>query len=308
MKIRSNQLVQCCLALSATLLSLSSCKKDISANPVNQVVVNKSNEVPVTIPIGVALNGYSNATVDSVYVLYNGEQTLLRAEIPLNELPRIALTFQQENYANNSPISAYTLVDADGNTKGFISIIRFNARPVAIEYGFDGVFAKVLEQREWADLDNDGWHTGGLFEDRGGSTNNTIDINSLPDEIKNYMANTYPDETISKALKTREDATIVLTNNIGSIATIFNSGLAFQQHIEMSSSNYQMDQIEKTNIPAEVLSKISYAFPNYVFEAANRMSENGTNMGSLFLINANNTHYAITTDINGNILFHKVIF
>jgi len=307
MKSQINHFIQYCFVISASLVSLSSCKKDFSATPANQVTITKSSLVTVTTPLGVALNGFANAGVDSVYVVYNGEQTLLRAEIPVSELPRTAQNYQQENYQNNTPLRAFEIEDADGNTKGFISVIRFNERPVALEYGFDGVFSKVLEQREWVDLDNDGWHAGGIFDYRGGSINN-IDPNTLPDEIKNYMVNNYPDETISKALRTKEEATIVFSNNSGAIATVFNSGLSFQQHLEISSSNYQLDEVEKSSISAEALNNIANTFPNAAFEAASRMSENGLTMGNLVLINANNTHYAITLDRFGNVLSNKVIF
>ena len=307
MKSQLNQFIQCSLVFAATLVSFSSCKKDFSANPVSQSTVNQSSLVPITTPLGVALNGFANAGVDSVYVVYTGENTLLRQEISVSELPGTAQNYQQENYQNYTPMSAYTIIDADGNTKGFISVIRFNERPVVLEYAFDGVFSKVMEQREWVDLDNDGWHTGGIFDYRGGSINN-IDLNTLPDEIKNYLVNNYPDETISKALRTKEDATIVLSNNSGAIATVFNAGLSFQQHLEISSSNYQLDEVEKSSISVEALNNIANTFPNAAIEAASRMSENGLTMGNLVLINANNTHYAITLDTFGNVLSNKVIF
>ena len=307
MKSQFNQFIQCSLVLAATLVSFSSCKKDISANPVNQSTITKSSLVPVTTPLGVALNGFANAGVDSVYVVYTGENTLLRQEISVSELPGTAQNYQQENYQNYTPMSAYTIIDADGNTKGFISVIRFNERPVVLEYAFDGVFSKVMEQREWVDLDNDGWHAGGIFDYREGSINN-IDINTLPDEIKNYMANNYPNESISKALRTKEDAYIVLSNNIGANATVFNSGLSLHQHLEICSSNYQLDEVEKSSISVEAINKIANTFPNAAIEAASRMSENGLTMGNLVLINANNTHYAITFDTFGNVLSNKVIF
>lgn len=308
MKNKFHQLLQYFSLIIATLVSLSSCKKDISATSVNQTSISITNAVPVTKPLGVALNGYANSSVDSVFVVYTGDNTLLRDEIPASVLPANVQVYQTDNYENNTQLSVYKLIDINGKLKSYLSIITFNQRPVALEFDIDGNLVKVLEQREKADLNNDGWHSGGLFEDRGGSTNNTIDINSLPDEIKNYMANTYPDETISKALKTKENATIVLTNNVGSIATIFNAGLAFHKHIEMSSSTYQMDEVAKASIQSEVLIKVANTFPNYAFEAAYHMSENGAYMGNLFLINANNTHYAVTMDDNGSILSHKVIF
>jgi hypothetical protein len=83
--------------------------------------------------------------------------------------------YQTENYAVFDQQDAYTISDTEGNLKAYISIIRFNNKPVALEFSIDGNFKKVLEQREWADLDNDGWHPGGLFDDRDGTNSDNIE-------------------------------------------------------------------------------------------------------------------------------------
>ena len=158
MKNKVTNLLMSNLLIVATLTSLSSCKKDFSASPVSQSI-STTNLVSVTTPLGVALNGYANSTTDSVYVLYGGDKTLFRDEIPGSVLPASIQQYQTDNYQDYSQINSFTLIDIKGTVKSYLSVIRFNERPVALEFSIEGSLLKVLEQREKADLNNAGWHT-----------------------------------------------------------------------------------------------------------------------------------------------------
>ena len=221
MKNKVTNLLMSNLLIVATLTSLSSCKKDFSASPVSQSI-STTNLVSVTTPLGVALNGYANSTTDSVYVLYGGDKTLFRDEIPGSVLPASIQQYQTDNYQDYSQINSFTLIDIKGTVKSYLSVIRFNERPVALEFSIEGSLLKVLEQREKADLNNAGWHTGGLFENRDGSNRDNIDIATLPVDINDYFVNNYSQDIITRAFKTKEDAIVVLSKNNGVFANIFN--------------------------------------------------------------------------------------
>lgn len=300
--------IQRCFAIMAALAILSSCKKELSSVSPTPTVETTTTSISASTPISVALNGFANTQTDSVYVMYTSDGELFRDEIPAITLPAAVLQYQTENYQQNDQLSAYTISDKDGNLKSYVSIIRYNERPVALEFNFVGSFKKVLEQREWADLDNDGWHIGGLFEDRDGNNRDVVNLNLLPDEIKNYMTNNYPDDIIVRAFQTKEEATIVISKNNGGFANVFNKNLELQKHLSICDVNCQLEDIEKSTVSSKVLTTLSNTFPNYIFNYGDMMNVNGVSMGNLILINANNTRYLVAFDANGKLLSNKVVF
>lgn len=300
--------IQRSIAIMAALAILSSCKKELSTVSPTPTVETTTTSISASTPISVALNGFANTQTDSVYVMYTSDGELFRDEIPAITLPAAVQQYQTENYQQNDQLSAYTISDKDGNLKSYVSIIRYNERPVALEFNFVGSFKKVLEQREWADLDNDGWHIGGLFEDRDGNNRDVVNLNLLPDEIKNYMTNNYPDDIIVRAFQTKEEAIIVISKNNGGFANVFNKNLELQKHLSICDVNCQLEDIEKSTVSSKVLTTLSNTFPNYIFNYGDMMNVNGVSMGNLILINANNTRYLVAFDANGKLLSNKVVF
>ena len=308
MKNTNTNPIQRSIAIMAALAILSSCKKELSSLSPTPTVETTTSSISASTPISVALNGFANTQSDSVYVMYTSDGELFRDEIPAITLPAAVQQYQMENYQQNDQLSAYTISDKDGNLKSYVSIIRYNERPVALEYNFVGTFKKVLEQREWADLDNDGWHIGGLFEDRDGNNRDVVNLNLLPDEIKNYMTNNYPDDIIVRAFQTKEEAIIVISKNNGGFANVFNKNLELQKHMSICDVNCQLEDIEKSTVSSKVLTTLSNTFPNYIFNYGDMMNVNGVSMGNLILINANNTRYLVAFDANGKLLSNKVVF
>jgi hypothetical protein len=308
MKTLINKLRQSSFAILASLVVLSSCKKDFSGNPSTPNSMSMSGNIPAFMPLGVALNGFGNYPADSIYVIYPCERDLVRDAIPASALPISIQDYQTDNYAAFNQQDAYTISDTEGNLKAYISIIRFNNKPVALEFSMDGSFKKVLEQREWADLDNDGWHTGGLFEDRDGTYSDNIEPYTLPDEIKNYLSVNFPEDSLLKAFRTKEDAYLVITKNNGGYAHVFNGNLEPQKYLALCGSNCQLEDIEKSNLSSTIQNRLSNTFPNYVFNKSDLMTVNNSNLGTLVLINANNTRYAVTFNNNGDMISKKAIY
>lgn len=308
MKNLNLKTIQHGFVIIAALATMSSCKKDVSSVPYSTTVEKSSTSVSASSPIAVALNGFANASSDSVYVLYTPDGELVRDEVPASILPAAAQQYQSENYEQNEQVGAYTISDKDGNLQSYISIIRYNQRPVALEFSFVGTFKKVLEQREWADLDNDGWHIGGLFEDRDGNNRDYVNLNALPDEIKNYMTNNYPDDILLRAFQTKEEAIVVVSKNNGGYVNVFNKNLDHQKHLAICDNNCRLTDTEKSTFSAGMLNTLSNHFPNYIFECADNMQVNGVSQGNLIILNANNTRYAVTLDMNGKLLSNKVVF
>ncbi|MCA6468265.1 MAG: hypothetical protein IM541_01085 [Chitinophagaceae bacterium] len=69
-----------------------------------------------------------------------------------------------------------------------------------------------------------------------------------------------------------------------------------------------MEDIEKSNLSSTIQNKLSNTFPNYVFNKSDLMTVNNSSMGTLVLINANNTRYAVSFNNNGDMISKKAIY
>ncbi|MFN5360474.1 MAG: hypothetical protein ACK5CC_07035 [Bacteroidota bacterium] len=308
MKNQIKNLMQFSIALMASLFVLSSCQKEFTGSLPNATSDDATQKTPAFTAIPVSINGAGGSAADSVYVVYDCDIDLLREPIPIAALPQVIHDFQTDLYENLTPLMAFIVSDEAGNMNAYISILRYNNRPVALEFSVDGTFKKVLEQREKDDLDNDGWHPGGLFDERDGANRDNIDLALLPDEIKNYLSANYTEDSLLKAFKTKEDAYLVLSKNNGGYAHVFNSSLQEVKYMALCGGSCQLEDMEKTALSTTTLTKLSNTFPNYVFNKAEQMQVNGTSMGNLVLINANNTRYAVRFNSIGNMVDMKVIF
>lgn len=309
MQKQFNNMIHYSIALLATIITFSSCQKDFSGN-----LPNANNNSPANSSssgaIAVALNGSSTSngsSEDSVYVVHQCEKGQKRDSLAFSSLPAAVQSYLNNTYAGFTPLKAFVIKDTLGNVKGYIAIIRFNDKPVALEFKADGSFKKVLEQREKGDLNGNGWHLGGLFEDRDGKCKDTIKLNDLPQSIRNYMTSNYPGDTLLKAFKTKEGAYLLISKNNGAFATLFNKNGGFEKRVELPAKVGELVNIAQSALPADILNFLSTTFPNYVFNKADVAKSNGTVLGYLVLINANNTRYAIAFDATGKFLAKKVI-
>jgi hypothetical protein len=111
--------------------------------------------------------------------------------------------------------------------KAYVAIIRFNDKPVSVQFDENGAFIIVLEQREGRDFHGRGFHNGGHFDDRGGSKHDTIALSALPAVIKSYYTANYATDTLVRAFKNRDSSIIVLSSNNGLFATAFTAAGTF---------------------------------------------------------------------------------
>lgn len=309
MQKQLNNMVHYSIALLATIITFSSCQKEF-AGAITNPNSNSSANSNSSGAIAVALNGFSSSSgssSDSVYVLHQCDKGQKRDSLAFSSLPAAVQSYLNNTYAGFTPLKAFVVKDSLGNVKAYIAIIRFNDKPVALEFKADGSFKKVLEQREKGDLNGNGWHLGGLFEDRDGKCKDTIALSNLPEAIRSYMASNYPGDTLVKAFKTKEGAFLVISKNNGAFATLFNKNNGFEKRIVLPAKDCELVNIAQSALPADVLNFLSSSFPNYVFNKADVLKSNGTVLGYLVLINANNTRYAIAFDATGKFLAKKVL-
>jgi hypothetical protein len=179
--------------LAATVLLMAgaiSCQKEISGNRADQNAVLATTATSST--IAVATNGGNTttggSTTDSVYVVHTCDKGQRRDSVAASALPATVSSYLTANYSGYSFTKAFAVKDTLGAVKGYVVIIHYNNKPVALQFTADGIFVKVLEQREKGDVQGAGWHKGGRFEKRGLPHKDTITLSALPAAITTYFA------------------------------------------------------------------------------------------------------------------------
>lgn len=291
-------------------ISLTSCQKEFGIKN-NQSSANTNlttTATSATIAVAATGSAGNGSSSDSVYVMHTCEKGHHRDSITLSALPVTAQAYINTNYPGNTFIKAFAVKDTTGTIKGYVAIVRFNDKPVAIQFAADGSFVKVLEQREKNDLEGEGWHNGGRFEHRDGKCKDTLALNDLPASVKSYMSTSYPGDTLVKAFKTREGAYIVFSKNNGAFVSVFNANGGFEKRISLPAVECALQNITLDALPGIIQTYLTNSYPNYVFNKADKLTVNGTVKGYLVIINANNTRYAVAFDASGNFVAVKVIF
>ncbi|MDB5230072.1 MAG: hypothetical protein JWN76_877 [Chitinophagaceae bacterium] len=290
LKLNASQLFYALLLL---IITGSSCNKDISFGPAN---------APNTITISgtFSISGMGNDSLLVVYQCNNGSH---QDTIAKQSLPAAILTYLDSNYAGYEFKKAYVIKNKYGAIEGYIVLIKYNDKPVALLFDPSGAFIKVLEQREKDDKNGPGWHDGGLFDDRGGHEKDTVAISSLPADILAYMAAHYPQDTLVKAYKHHDDKYVVLSINNGVFATVFDKNGVFIKRVQIITFTGNITVIaQASGLPAVSQTYLTDHFPAYVFNRGFVLKINNVTIGYVAIINANNTRYAVAFDATGKFL------
>ncbi|KIO78282.1 hypothetical protein TH53_04510 [Pedobacter lusitanus] len=183
---------------------------------------------------------------------------------------------------------------------GYLVVISFNGKPVGLTFDADGVFKKVLEQREKRDLTGIGWHVGGRFDDRDGRHRDTIAIAALPGTIRTYFTNNYPKDTLQRAFVNRDTSYPVISSNTGVFLNAFTSAGLFIKRVQLYPRVKLITNIGAGALPANITAYLNTTYPAYVFSNAWDLNLNGSVKGYLVLISANYIKYAVVFDGSGN--------
>lgn len=226
-------------------------------------------------------------------------------------LPAIT-SYLTATYPGFTFTKAYKISDNAGVLKGFIVIINYNGKPVALSFDTAGVFKSVLEQRERGDVHGEdghegpGGHDGGRFGDRGHDGRDTISLTALSASVKSYLKTNYPTDTLLKAFSDNNN-TVVITQNNGLYANTFTAAGVFVSRVLITHNHGVENSVAQSALPAKILAYLTATYPNYVFTAAESVTINGVLQGYEVIINANNTRYALEFDAAGAFVSVKVI-
>ncbi|WP_172623033.1 PepSY-like domain-containing protein [Flavisolibacter ginsenosidimutans] len=292
------------LAIASATLLFTACKKsDLTQTGSSST----SNTIAVAASLTSSTASTSSTTQDSVYLVQPCGRGGRRDSVAQSSLPSAVGSYLSANYSGYTFSKAFAVKDASGNTTGYVVVIYYNNTPVGLQFDSAGAFVKVLEQREKGDLDGAGWHHGGRFEHRDGQQRDSIALSALPSSITAYFAANYATDTLVKAFRDRDSSIVVLSKNNGAFATVFTASGSFVKRIQLHDSTGSAQAIDLSALPSTAANYLSTTYPNYVFEKAFSVSQNGALKGYVVFIDANNTKYAVEFDATGNFLHAKTI-
>lgn len=289
---------------SATIVFASCQKNDLSTDTGATTTTSAS-----TIAVASTANGTSSTagSTDSVYVVQPCQRGEHRDSIAQSALPASVTTYITANYSGATFSKAFALKNSSSVVTGYVVIIYYNNKPVALQFDSTGAFVKVLEQREKGDLNGSGHHPGGLFENRDGKGHDTVALTALSSTITGYFTSNYATDTLIKAFRGRDSSVVVISKNNGLFATVFKADGSFVSREALPAKPGAPQGIELAALPSVAAAYLAQTYPNYVFEKAFSISQGGTVKGYVVIIDANNTKYAVEFDASGNFVKAKTI-
>jgi len=233
-----------------------------------------------------------------------------RDSIAASALPSAITSYLDTAYNGYSFLKGYVIKDSAGTVGGYVVILSYNGKPVALLFDASGALVRILEQRETGDLNGgEGWHHGGRFHNRDGQHRDTVSLSALPAAITNYFVDNYPQDSLLKAFRTYDSGYVVISKDSGILyATVFSSGGSFVKRMIIAAPDGQVASIDQTALPSSILSYLTTTYPDYVFEKAFSLTADGSIRGYLVVIDANNTKYGLVFDSSGTLLSAHTIW
>jgi len=290
------------LLTSVLFFFVISCSKELSR------AGSSGSSGPVTTSTSSTIAVAADSTgTDSVYFLQPCNKGYFRDSVASSSLPDSILNFLTSNYSGYQFNKVFEIKDSAGTIGGYVVIIDFNGKPVGLLFDAAGHLQRVLEQRERGDIDGDGWHHGGRFDDRDGKHRDTIAISSLPAAVSSYFTATYPSDTLLRAFRNRDSSIVVISSDDGLFANVFTSAGVFVKRIALDPyavkfNTPQIQNVVQDSLPSADLTYLENTYPDYVFETALSVSLNDQVQRYGVLLDANNTKYVIWFDAAGNII------
>lgn len=126
------------LLVAAGILTFFACNKTDSASTASDADASSDITVAATA---------ASPTSDSVVIEQDCGHGGTRDSISQSELPAAAADYLTANYAGYIFHSAYAVKDSADTLSGYVAVIYFNDKPVAVKFDGDGVFEEILKQR-----------------------------------------------------------------------------------------------------------------------------------------------------------------
>ncbi len=296
------------LFVAAVSVGFTACKKTSEVTPDDTSIIATEGAVAIA-PSSGLLGGATTSSSDSVYAIDACKKTHSRKVVLQKDLPTAIGTYLTANYEGYTFLKAFstTLISTnvlDSYVVGFL----FNGKPVAIRFGKEGAFIKVLELRERRDIGKpEGHHAGGFFDNRDGKQRDSIAIAALAQNIKQYFTTNYPKDTLKGAWLNKDASIVVVSKNVTFFATAFKLDGTFIKRSDIPFADGKDREITLIALPKDVLAYLNTTYPNFVFKKAFEQKVNGVLKGYLLIVDANNTKYAVLFNAQAQFVAVKII-
>src|SRR6476661_3860262 len=269
------------MLLGITAFGFTACQKDNGNAPDNELLLAKETSIAFLMSNGTVSANGGASTQDSIHAMDACKKGDKKQEVAAADLSASITTYLSTNYAGYTFHKAFKVLEAKSTTtKSFVVIIKYNDKPVALQFDAKGAFVKVLELREARDLrGKGGWHIGGQFEHRDGKHRDTIAISALPVAVKAYFTANYPTDTLLHAELNKDASLVVLSKNNGIYANEFTAASVFIKRIKLQSFPGKCEPVAQTALLAATTTYLSTTYPNYVFKQAFAIKSNGSIKG-----------------------------
>ena len=240
-----------------TIAALHSCKKESSGT---------ASAATSSDYITIASND-STAGTDSVQVVQPCGLGYQRDSLAESALPASVTAYLDSSYSGYAFGKAFTIVSSTGSNAGYVVIIYYNGKPVALQFDADGNLEKVLKLR-----DGPG---GGRqhFPHRDGHLQDSVSLSDLPAAITSYFSASYSSDTLLRAYTTHDGSYVVLSKNNSLLATVFTSSGVYVKRVQLSHERASFESVEQSALPASAQDYLSETYPDYVFEKAYAASD-----------------------------------
>lgn len=295
-----------CVAIG---MLLTSCNKNTDSS----TTANQTAQLEAVQAVSVSTtNTASREPGDSIYAVNTCDRQQRKTVIAFSTLSSAITSYLTTNYAGFTQIKAVQITDNSNTVVGYVAIISFNGKPVAIKFDANGNFVKVLEQRQGRDIfDGRRFHHGGCFDDRDGLGRDSIAIANLPAAITTYIATTFSTDTIVKAFITRDSNIVVITkSSAGVYANIFNSSNVLIKRVLLQhcGCHGKAIAIAETDLLSSITAYLATTYPGYTFKHAFKFADNaGAVQRFVVLIDVSNSKYAVEFDANGSFIEAHIV-
>jgi hypothetical protein len=279
----------------AALFGLASCQKE-SGSKTATATTPTSSTIASTGAIAISL---ASGTTDTVYMVGCFGHHDKKDSVVFSALPTAIGTYLTANYSGYTFKKAYAITDSAKTVINYIVVIKYNSAFVGLKFTAAGVFVSILEQRDGHDLQGQGWHRGGPFDNRDGKHRDTIALTALPTAVTSYFKATYPSDTLLHASITPDSAYVLLSKNNGLFVTVVKASGTLVKRTQIDKHVGTHVAITAANLPAAISAYLTTTYPGYVLDKAFSHSEGGLVKGYDVEITSNSTRYVIVFDASG---------
>jgi hypothetical protein len=247
-------------------------------------------------------------TTDAIFAVNAYPPGGKKDSVTFASLPAAIGTYLTANYAGYTFQKAFKVSTPAGTVDGYVVVILFNGKPVAVKFDATGTFVAELKQCEGHDLGNGpGWHPGGRFDDRDGQHRDTVAISALPSAVKTYLTGAYPTDTLLHAALNMDGSYSIISANKGLFVTNVSAAGTLINRIQIYPHPNNRTAVLETALLPAITTYLTAAFPGYVFDKAFAEKANTTILGYDVFVTVNGTRHAVEFDASGKFVRTIVI-